>query len=269
MALGEGDPSLQRDFATVALNLLIDALTAESDQARSEMLRAQRPQKLMSWSRAVDRYVEHLVLLEDDLRLGLPVALSVQPDQTVVMAVADRRVLLTHPRADHQSAYEQAVLADFCGRQHCRQLTLVSAAVDPVPLSVEDVATAWSFTYEGPLCSARSLHLQFGPQANLGRARGLCRQLFAEIALFYRVIAGEQRHGVYIAWQDLSLTVAPGRSEHLVQLNARGDSIIAALPLLYTSEGLLAQTVPWGRAVLAGETGELTLHSSDYDWQGL
>ena len=88
-----------------------------------------------------------------------------------------------------------------------------------------------------------------------------------ELAALSTDLAWQIRHGVAIDWDGLVISATPQRPEHLVRLNAAGDSILASLPLLYESTDLLSDVVPWLNARSTGSIpASIRLDADEYGW---
>ncbi|RLQ22346.1 hypothetical protein DWB85_08705 [Seongchinamella sediminis] len=268
-ALESAGPELRASFARSALLELTEVYLAEADLARAEARDSAEANRLMSWSRAVERYAAQLALVLDDIAFGYPVALRRYPREVASVSVAGRTIMLAHPRRQQQAVYEQSVLAHFCGQGRCRELLAPGDQQAAIPMSAGRVAPTWEFTAAGPRCSHQALQLAFSAAVDLGRQRALCQQLMAEAELLATELAWQQRHGVAIDWQALAVRAVPRRPEHLVLLNSAGDSLLATLPLVHGSAGLLQQLVPWLRQRFSGEQAPapVILQASVLGWE--
>jgi hypothetical protein len=108
--------------------------------------------------------------------------------------------------------------------------------------------------------------VRFGDTRQLPAMRDLCAQLMQELLGLAVELAWQRRHGVAVNWAGIDIVATPGRPGHVVRLNLAGDSVLANVPLLAGSEGLLADIVPWLRAYSAGEQAALQLDAADYGW---
>ncbi|TDG12971.1 hypothetical protein E2F43_15600 [Seongchinamella unica] len=246
-ALESADPELRASFASSALLELTEVYLAEADLARRQARDSDEALRLTAWSRAVERYAAQLALVLDDITLGFPVQLRRHPREAVSVSVAGRTIMLAHPRSGQQPTYEQSVLGQFCGQGLCRDLVAVEEATAAIPMSPGLVSPHWEFTALGPRCSHYNLQLAFRGDGDLGQQRALCQQLLEEAELLATELAWQQRHGVSVDWEVLTIRAVPLRPEHLVLLNTAGDSLLVTLPLLHGTEGLLGQLVPWLR----------------------
>ena len=266
--LQDAGPEMQADFASTALRALAEVYMAEADLARKQAGQQQSPAKLIGWSRAVDQYANQLALVVEDIDLGFPVELLQDDTESARVTVAGRAVILSHPRADQQATFEQRVLRDFCSRSDCKSLTARSSISEPIPVSASQIKPVWTFTGDGPVCSHAGIKLRFGSAENIARSRSTCKQLLQEVLSLLNEIAWQQRHGVTVDWDSLSIRPTPGRPEHLVQLNGAGDSILATLPLMYGSPDLLGDIRPWMQGRLGGDkTTDIQLQAARYGWE--
>ncbi len=161
VALQTSDEALKGRFANAALLELTEVYLAEADLARRESETAANPAKLKAWSIAVEQYATQLTLVSDDIDLGFPVGFRLHPREVAAVSVADRTIMLAHPRNSQQSAYEQSVLTHFCRGSICRDLTAVADDQTPIPMSPSLVVPQWEFSEGGPKCSYMKLQISF------------------------------------------------------------------------------------------------------------
>ncbi|MEP4487005.1 MAG: hypothetical protein ABJ013_15345 [Halioglobus sp.] len=259
------------EFADVALVHLAEIYLGEADLARSEREASLNAAKLEGWSRAVADYADQLILVQQDVEMGFPVEVFARFPDEASLRVAGRTVILNHPRASQQAAYEQGVLLDFCGRRDCFSLTAPDvepgSVPEPIPVSAPVVTPQWHFTERGPVCSLNSFQLHFGRAADLTRARPLCTQLLQEMTILAMEIRWQQRHGVVANWDRIVIQAAPQRPRHMVILNEGGDTLLLSLPLLHAQPDLFKDIYPWLQAIVGGKKpGALTLEAATYGW---
>jgi len=269
LSLTEAPPQQQADFASAALSLLAEVYMAEADlaQAEAEEGAGAARAKLLGWSFAVNQYANQIILVLEDIEQGFPVALSAAREGAVSVTVASRALILGHPRADQQAVFEQQILSDFCARNDCKSMTAQASAPEPIPVSAARFKPAWAFTESGPVCSHDGIELRFGKVAQLGALRGVCEQMLLEATVLATEIAWQRRHGVTVDWDLLLISATPQRPEHLVRLNAAGDTILVTLPLLYGSPGLIDDLKPWLHYRADGtEPVNLLLDAASYGW---
>jgi hypothetical protein len=259
--------ALRREFATTALRNLAEAYSAEATLARQEAGRHKKDANLRGWSIAVDRFAQQVPLLLDDITLGLPVNLSMGGGQSLSISVADRVIILGHPRLNQQSVFEQQILSDFCSRHDCEQFMPAEAAREPIPMSTLQVRPDWMFSSQGPVCSYKGIQVSFENAQNLGNARIICAQFMQEVVTLTEEFAWQQRHGVAIDWEELEVSSAPRRPEHMVRLNGAGDTVLITIPILYGSRGLLEHILPWIQLRLNKQMDAIIeLEARHYGW---
>jgi hypothetical protein len=280
--LQDAPAAQQTDFAIVALTELVAVYMAEADLARAGPAQPQGSPRgaLLGWSIAVDEYANQLLLVLDELEQGQPVTLRPGQPGPAVVTVAGHAVILGHPRADQQGAFEQRVLTDFCSRHDCvtapatttatsavTATTATTAQAEPIPVTIVRVNPLWTFTASGPVCSIDGIEVAFSSNSNLASLRGICEQFVQELAALANELAGQQRHGVALDWDGLLVTATPGGPEHLVRLNAAGDSVLVTVPLLFGNPNLLADVKPWLAARVGREAAPtVRLNAAKYGW---
>jgi hypothetical protein len=265
----EASPEQQADFATNALSELAEVYMAEADLAQMEagQTAGAARAKLLGWSFAVNQYASQLILVIEDIEQGFPVVLAAAREGVVSVTVAGRAVILGHPRPDQQTAFEQRVLSEFCGRNDCKSMTALEPEREPIPVSAARFKPAWTFTDSGPVCSHDGIELRFGNVRSLGALRSTCEELLQEATMLATEIAWQRRHGVVVDWNLVLISATPQRPEHLVRLNAAGDSILVTLPLLYGSPGLLDDLKSWLRYRTTGaDPVNVQLNAAKYGW---
>lgn len=267
LSVGEGAPRLV--FANIAIIQLVEIYTAEADLARNQAHESNNL-KLRGWAAAVEQFNDDLFLVLEDLEVGFPVAFLVRTQGPAVLQVAGRTVLLTHPRADQQVAYEQRVLIEFCRRENCDELTAVKTVAEPIPVSVIAKKPVWSFTDEGPVCLSidGDIRVQFPSTRNLPLFRDQCRQFLQEVRALELDIRWQTRHGVVFEGDKIQIEHQPLGTEHRARLNTAGDLVLLALPLLYQSPLVLKQIGPWmSDRITGGEIRVLNVDAVNITWE--
>jgi hypothetical protein len=268
LSLQTSTPDLQADFANTALMELVEVYLAEADLARSQAQQDDGRAKLLGWSRSVDQYANQLLLVQEDIETGWPISFQSNTPGAVAMMVGGKVVILSHPRVDQQSSFEQRVLLNFCARNTCQTLTVTDSEAEPIPISASEVQPVWTFTESGPVCAHDGVEVRFESTDRLARSRITCKQLLQEMAILVAEIAWQQRHNVVIEWEKLAVRATPQRPQHLVQLNTAGDSILVTLPLIYSTPDLLGHLAPWLEARGTGkDVPVLRLNAAEYGWE--
>lgn len=262
--LQDAPRELRDDFAAIALSNLANAYFAEARLAREQ---ARQHPHLMSWSVRVDRYASQMPLLLEDIELGFPVRLSLGAEKSLAITVADRTVILSHPRLYEQNVFEQGILAAFCARHQCEQFS-PDRGEAPIPLSSSGIRPQWSFTAQESTCTYHGIAVRFQHTRNMANARLICEQFMQEVITLADELAWQQRHAVPIEWGQLLIQPTPHRPEHMLQVNDLGDTVMVTVPMLYQNPGLLRRVLPWIRQRVAGEAqANLSLDASEYGWQ--
>jgi hypothetical protein len=266
--LQSASPQFRAEFASIALTHIAKAYAAEAQLARVESRVAGGDAGLRGWSVAVDRYARQMPLLLEDVELGLPVRLMMGGEKSLVISVADRAVILSHPRLNQQRVFEQQVLEDFCARHSCALFIPEDSGSQPIPVSTRHVKPDWNFSHQEWFCSYQGIKVRFKAEQNLVNSRTICEHFMQEVVALADEIAWQQRRAVPIEWEELAIQPTPHRPEHMVQLNRLGDSVLVPLPLLYRSPGLLEKITPWIQQRLTRQ-GEVSveLDADNYDWQ--
>jgi hypothetical protein len=221
----------------------------------------------LAWAISVDQYAERLLRVLEDVEIGFPVKLRLGATGPPSITVTERPVILGHPRADQQAAFEQRILVDFCSINDCRPLTQKSDSREAIAASPARVNPVWTFSAAGATCVNEGVEVVFRRTPNMAILRGLCEEMAAEVTALLTALAGQKSHGVAIDWQRLSITSGQNRNEFLVTLNIRGDSVLLDIPILFGSEGLLQDLSPWLQARLRGKSNPIvSLDAASYGW---
>ncbi len=270
MALQTADQDWKVPFAEAAISQLVEVYLAEADLASFQAGPDHEDLKLSGWSRAVERYANQLLIVQEDARQGYPVELYAGTLVPPRLVIAGRSVILSHPREDQQVAYEQLVLTDFCRRANCDQLVPPEKAPEPEPIPVSAPAPAveWQVTDDGPRCEGHSVSVIFSRGTDLQRMEPLCKQVLHELSTLRSELQWQQRHGVALEPELFETRTVPGRPVHLFILNQQGDSLLLELPLLHTSPGLMRDVNAWLLPRQPGESrGRPLLQAGDYGWE--
>jgi virulence-associated protein VagC len=266
--LQDAPPELRGEFAAIALTNLADAYIAEAQLAREEARATGHNSNLRGWSAMVDYFARQMPELLADIEFGLPVRLTLDGDQSLVITVADRTVILSPPRLTQQSAFEQEILVDFCSQHSCEQFSPGSGAPESLPAPTAQLRPQWTFSAQGSICAYQGIKVRFEDQKNLANSRPICAQFLREVITLTDELALQQRHGVVIEWENLDIQATPHKPEHRVALNAIGDSVLVVVPLLYRSPDVLQLVVPWIRQRLNSQQElSIEIDADRYGWQ--
>lgn len=266
--LQEAAPELRSEFAAIALSSMASAYAKEAQLAREQARKAGKSSHLWAWSVKVDRYADQMSLLLEDVELGLPVRLTLAGEKSLTVVVADRTIILSHPRLNEQSAFEQDILRVFCTSNSCGDVSPEEGLNAPIPVSSAQIRPDWTFNAQQSLCTYRGITVRFNSTQNMANARLICEQLLQEILVLTEELAWQQRHAVTIEWDRLALQPTPHSPEHRVQINTLGDTVLVTIPMLYRSSALLAQILPWIRQTVDGQQGiSVVLDADRFGWQ--
>lgn len=263
-------PDAQSQFATIALTTLVEIHLAEADLARNEAHQLDQKQKLLGWAGAVEQFADLLILVMNDVEAGFPIEISYGSPGPVALTVADRMILLNHPRADQQQAYELQVLLEFCTREACTETATPDKAIEAIALSSPTQPPQWKFNLDGPVCFSDkdAIQVQFHSTHNMSFLRSHCEQLFYEIRSLQGEIRSQQARGITLNWDALELLASPGQPEHIIQLNRSGDTSMLSLPLLHSSPQLLDLLRTWLQAeTQSGERDILVIDGIQFGWE--
>lgn len=261
---------MRADFAGIALTELALAYAAEAKLAREEARGAGNNADLWGWSAAVERYAGQMPLLLDDIELGMPVELIVDGEKSLAVAVAQRLVILNHPRPSQQALFERQVLQEFCSRYHCGSIAPGGGEPEPIPVSRGPIKPAWNFSQQRWTCSHRGISIRFRNEPDLSSARVICEQLIGEASSLADELVWQAGLVVAIDWDNLAIQSAPRRPEHVIRLNASGDTVVLTVPLLYGTPGLLEQIMPWiKQRVTTQVDAKLEIDADAYGWQAV
>lgn len=238
-------------FATIALSRLADAYYQEAEIVYETGRSASKKQR--RWARSVSAYAQEIVYLNDQIINGAPASVLLYPHSETVVKVSGRLITLSHPRMDQQAIYEQSVLQQYCELMAC---TSTDAGADDwarrEQQRAENPQVNWRFTESGSNCSQQGLTITFGQTSEFRTLRNKCTELFAELDSLIQALHWQQRHGVRIDWNRLSISAMHQGDDHVVVLNGVGDSVVASLPQLYVAKELFQELTPWLQAQLDG-----------------
>jgi hypothetical protein len=264
IALSLGDkPAAQGEFAVAALAEMALSLVAETDLARQQMQSLPQDGSLMRWIVAVERYIDELLRLSDVIDAGTPVSIAQGPDG-LLLRVRGRSVMVSAPRSELQSSFEQRIVAQYCADYSCEK-SVGNSSVSPTVSAA--APPRWSFSEGvGPSCHTDDgLVLQFETLKSLGQKRQFCMQIVGELRAIARGIAWEKARGVQLGWEYLAIHGIPGVDAYQLDLNQTGDSLQLAIPRSAAIPGLLAELKPWLQARSNSRQFTLVLQNAE-DW---
>ncbi len=254
----EGGAETRATFVLAALGQLALAYEEEAALALAELDAGNSDPELAGWANAVRRYAQQFSLLIDDARDGFPVSIAVGGDSPVAITVAERTVILNHPRPAQQAVFEQAVIAEFCTANSCSALVQEPGKASGSFAQLGPVRPSWAFDADGALCGHQGVRVRFPVNSDMSGARALCREFVQEAVLLANEVAWQVRHGVEVGWEALKVHPVPGQDNYRLQLNEQGDAVLAPVPILGLNPQLVDLIAPWMRDRVTGP-GERTV----------
>jgi hypothetical protein len=252
LSVQDTDQEQRQRFARQAMLSLYEVYSSEADLARSQADALPNRDKLLGWSAAVDEFARQILEALSELDSGADVAIYLSRQSIVTIDVAGRFVMLTHPRHSQKSAFEQLILDQFCASNDCITLTGVANKSLQSAMYYGNIVPQWQFSNNGASCSHEGVQIAFTGTSGLVQLKETCRQFFSELNSLLTEITWQQMHGVRADWGELAIRPTPGKTEHFVSINASGDTVLAALPLLYAASDLLTELTPWLQSRSAG-----------------
>lgn len=247
--LTTSSPEQSALFASIALSQLADAYYQEADLVHDAHRKPSKKQQ--RWASSVMSYAQEISLFNDRIIQGSDARVILYPHTDAVVKVDNKLITLSHPRMDQQSAFEESVLQRYC------ELVACVAPSHPrwPPAEVQPRVAQqlnWRFTEQGANCSQQGLTINFGQGDGFKALRHHCAELFGELDNLLSAMQWHERHGVVIDWNRVSISEMHNRSDHVVVLNGLGDTAVANIPHLYSSQALFNELTPWLQARLDG-----------------
>ena len=261
-SLEGADPPQKQDFALEALKALSSAYREEAALVRATGDQADGGHR--AWLRDVEAYSQQLLRLARQIEGGASVEIFQQPLTAATLAVGDKQIMLTHPRPDRQRSFEQQLLAVYCRTHACESHAGESTATPAITTGTVEtrrIVPSWEFTMAGPACSHRGMRLLFDAGTDFDAVRNTCKQLFDDLGHVLNALAWHRAHRVAIHWHSLQLKAGPDENGQILEVNTVGDFTALRAPLLAAAPGLLAETVPWLQARLAGRDYAVSLRA--------
>jgi hypothetical protein len=244
---------LLSDLARIALTELAAVYADEAEQARYEMRHRTKKPASRRWSVAVQKLADDYAALAETVTLSTSIQVSTGPEGSLHLQLDGKLVVVSSPRMNEQSAFEQRVVERFCNLNRCADL--LDAPVLPVPAKtkITRATTLWSFSQNaGPTCISRDgLEFMFKNSDNLVQKRDACARVVAELNILATALAREIATGTRIDWRQLAVHARVDGDEQVI-LNGTGHYLRLPLPTLAPKRELLKRVRPW----LAAKTKE-------------
>jgi hypothetical protein len=244
---------LQSDLARIALTELAAVYADEAKQARYEMRHRAKKPALRRWSVAVQKLADDYAALAESVTPSTPIQVSIGPEGSLYLQLDGKLVVVSSPRMNEQSAFEQRVVERFCNLNRCTDL--LDATVLPVPAKtrITRAATLWSFSQNaGPTCISRDgLEFMFRNSDKLVQKREACARAVAELNILAAALAQETATGTRVDWGQLAVHAQVDGDEQVV-FNDSGYHLRLPLPTLAPRRELLKRVRPWLAAKVEG-----------------
>jgi hypothetical protein len=255
MALADAPGELRADFAMTAITEMVADYKEEARRARREVRGRAGSRDLARWSFAVDAYAAELAMIADGVHADTPIGVTIGVDNTIILDIDGRPVLLSSPRVREQSAFEERVLNRFCDQHPCKEL-IANYQPPQLPLATtRQPEIVWNFSQQaGPTCSTSDgLEFQFRDMQNLGQKRTACASVVQELNVLATALAWHIANGAHIDWNRLVIRGSPGEAEQQVELAAGADTLHLPLPALVETPRLFELVRPWLAAKADGQ----------------
>lgn len=232
----------------------VDAAVAELTAAYAAVVSDAERQGLpgdAGWITGTQAYMSHLDAIATSVKEGAAVQFLFARDGPLRVIVAGeprRQFMLTSPRPHHRVDLERAVSARFCQRVGCASRSVTGVQVGTTD-KVAGLRTAAS-TRGGDGLSCKHNDLRHGRLY-----RRACQQLSREL----RLLAATLRECVHpIDWAIVGRPRRQG-SDHVLSINSHGGAVVLSIPGLFQAPEVLADALPWIRALLAGKVARFQL----------
>lgn len=254
------DPAAKSQFAVTALTEMALALSVEADLARSQLASPGSDPGLSRWVISVERYIDELLRLAQSIAIDTPIKLMTGPEGHLFLLLRGQSIVVSAPRMELQSSFEQRVVQQFCSQYPCERALERASGRAMVTRAGIGAPPRWSFSADGPSCNSDDgLVLEFESMANLTDKRELCLQLVGELRSIAAGIERLQADGVMVNWSRLAVHGIPGSEEHQLDVNAGGEALRLSLPTLAAHPELLQEVQPWLHARAAKQPHTLVL----------
>jgi hypothetical protein len=251
--IADGPAALRADLAQIALTEMAAEYASEAGQARHEMQRRGKKAGLARWSSEVQKLADDYASLAVTITQATPIAISTGPEGSLFLHVAGQLVVVSIPRMNEQTAFEQRVVTRFCALNRCADLVDVPVTAARTTRRRARAATLWSFSQDaGPTCSSPDgLELMYRNTDDLGQKRETCARVVAELDTLATAIKTELAAGTRMDWQRLAIVTSADGDEQVI-LNGTGHTLRLSLPTLAARQELLKRVRPWLAAKVNG-----------------
>lgn len=249
-----GADPVRRDFARIALQILIDANQDEAGRVigTGHATPEQRKQAAR-WRSGALGYVEHLRQVASRIDTAQDLEIIPDADGGVRVVIDDTQVMLSSPRTSQQRVMELAIADALCRTHDCGR---------PEPTFEEkaEVAQAslkqqWEFGDKTPptLASSDGLQCSFSDYRHLKLKQTACNSLLRELRLLSEGLKSLALAGAAVDWSHLMLKQAAGEEFQQVVYDREGHYFQMRAPNLSAAPALWLNAIPWLQGRIKGQ----------------
>jgi hypothetical protein len=244
---------LQSDLARIALTELAAVYADEAEQARYEMRHRAKKPASRRWSVAVQKLADDYAALAESVMPSTTIQVNIGPEGSLYLQLDGKMVVVSSPRMNEQSAFEQRVVERFCNLNRCADLLDTPVLPVPAKTRITRATTLWSFSQNaGPACISRDgLEFMFKNSDNLVQKRDTCARVVAELNILAAALAQEIATGTRVDWRQLAVHARVDGDEQVI-FDGTGHYLRLPLPTLAPRRALLKRVRPWLAAKATG-----------------
>jgi hypothetical protein len=254
LRINQQSAEVREDFARVAIEEVVISLQLESELAK---VQTQDSKKNRRWSRATRHYARQLAIAAESLSENSQITLSVGREQTVLINLDDRLVVLSNPRAEAQTDMERRIIERFCSAQPCQAWQAAGAST----ATLTPRPPVWAFGDGGRYsCSnGEGLSLEFSDILDMADKKAFCQQLFSELHTLVSALRARLYQGERIDWNELQIQGVPGDDHQRVLLGTEAEVMWLILPTCAAQPRVFARLQPWLKSRVHGAGSALTI----------
>lgn len=240
------DPLARAEFAVAALSEMAVALSEETELARDQLQSLTEDRGLLRWISSVERYIDELLRLADDITVDTPVRLYANAEGNLFLLIDGQSIMVSAPRIELQPSFERRVMEQFCQQYSCQE-SMQPEAPGTAVTAVAGAPPRWSFGEDlaASCLSDDGLVLQFASMKNLGPKREACLQVVGELRRIAEGMAQLKARGVAVDWNALVVRGIPASDDYQLDVNRHGDALTLPIPWCAVLPELLQQARPW------------------------
>jgi hypothetical protein len=249
-AASNGDQRDQARFASIAIEMMVDAYRTELGQSRK--LAPEAKSRSSSWGLGMQRYIAQLEKIALSIDDHAEIKILKEPRDAIRILIGAEQVMINAPRPERQAEFERAIAKHACRYIECQGSGVtVEEKVANRSTSKDD---GWVFRPDVPpmYSSSDGLHCMFSDPRHLKLKKDACNKLLDEIRLLAESLIALKTHGMTIEWTSIKIDQVGIGEPHRVRYNGRRAFVRLFLPGLMRAETVLQEAIPWIRANLHG-----------------